>query len=664
MRKTGFYILIVVVIFLLLAGATLGMAVYVPYLRAETRFPAGEKLQLSSDNTGAINFVWPMATRAQRYLMQIRDENAPEGSQLLFSEYFTDTQCRLNGFPEDRELSVEIRAERDYRALGVKKTRQSGSSISAQLPLRVPEASELVILADYRDKSIQLDWNVEAGDLSRIYFSDTPDGDYSLLAELNDDSLKLNLGEPGALPLPEFGTNYYFWVRAFRENDEYVFDGNTSNAVSVQREDLLSRKLNLQTTELGNNIYTFTWDETPGSFYELQTMSGGVWETVYTCGQGEERSYTTPRLRSCSEFSYRLRVVGGEADEDGAYPVAPESCDLSTPCSALYATIWPLQKLNVYAAADLQSAPIGEMQPMTMLCVLDEENGMFRVRIAEDSYGYIDSRYCLINLPEYLGDLCAYSITNSYESLYMVHEFEIPDVTGTIIKGYEDVFLRSGQQLVPLLYPVAQRLYQAGLSAAAAGYRLKIYDAFRPNMATRDIYDITASYLESPLPEATYAGERVFFEEDITYADYLHDDTYVLSNFLARSASLHNIGIALDLTIERMDSGEELEMQTRMHDLSIFSVRSRNNASANLLSGFMTGAGFATLSSEWWHFQDNEIRSKLTLATQYYGVSCKGWISDGTDWYYRLANGNLAADTTLNVDGTDYSFDRDGRMIP
>ena len=83
------------------------------------------------------------------------------------------------------------------------------------------------------------------------------------------------------------------------------------------------------------------------------------------------------------------------------------------------------------------------------------------------------------------------------------------------------------------------------------------------------------------------------------------------------------MGIALDLTLETLD-GEELEMQTRMHDLSWYATIDRNNENADLLNKYMTGAGFAILRSEWWHFQDNETRDALELDYYQYGVTRKG----------------------------------------
>ena len=66
----------------------------------------------------------------------------------------------------------------------------------------------------------------------------------------------------------------------------------------------------------------------------------------------------------------------------------------------------------------------------------------------------------------------------------------------------------------------------------------------------------------------------------------------------------------------------------------------RNNENADLLAEYMLGAGFAPLSSEWWHFQDDATRDALGLKTyQEKGVTPEGWHHDLNGWYYCQADG-------------------------
>ena len=248
-----------------------------------------------------------------------------------------------------------------------------------------------------------------------------------------------------------------------------------------------------------------------------------------------------------------------------------------------------------------------------------------------------------------------------------MHGFEIPGVTGEVVEGYERVRLADGTSLAPYLYPCCKKLIEAAAAARADGYRLKIYDSYRPNMATRAIYDTAELLLDEPLPETAYESDErpddlpeTAEGEELTYRRLVTEGSYTLANFLARSGSAHNMGIALDLTLEIPGQGD-LEMQTEMHDLSWYSVIARNNANAQLLAGYMKGAGFGGLTSEWWHFQDNETRDALGLDIYLYpGVSPEGWAADDNGWRYRRADGSFITNATAEIGGRQYTFDGSG----
>ena len=103
-------------------------------------------------------------------------------------------------------------------------------------------------------------------------------------------------------------------------------------------------------------------------------------------------------------------------------------------------------------------------------------------------------------------------------------------------------------------------------------------------------------------------------------------------------------------------------MQSSMHDLSQYSVLSRNTEDAKHLSKIMTGAGFGGLVSEWWHFQDNDARDKLALIKVANGVSAQCWVKDDTGWRWRDAKGNLFSGKTLELNGKTYTFDSKGYL--
>ena len=388
-----------------------------------------------------------------------------------------------------------------------------------------------------------------------------------------------------------------------------------------------------------------------------------------------------------------LVISGDEEEEDKLERV--EELETVSPEGA---RIWPLKDLTLYGKAPNEGNPlesatdeaksqakqleIGSIPKGTPLTVEKQEGTFFFVSYNNQG-GFIDCRYCLINLPDYLGDNLEYNITNSYSSIFMAHDYSIYGITGTVLPGYEEVNLGNGEYLVPFLYPCANKLYPIALKVKEDGYKLRIYEAFRPHETTRFIYDTTESYLNKAVPLKDEEGNEIFEMDELTgepifgaverapygsvvyfdgslvlpdmtqvappgtvtqyppgsvviedgivvdatgnilgtleissgetYANVITGGRYSLGAFLARQASAHNRGIALDLTLCDMRTGEDLQMQTAMHDLSYHSVIANNNENANLLAKYMKEGGFNDLTSEWWHFQDDATRNELNI---------------------------------------------------
>jgi len=108
-----------------------------------------------------------------------------------------------------------------------------------------------------------------------------------------------------------------------------------------------------------------------------------------------------------------------------------------------------------------------------------------------------------------------------------------------------------------------------------SGFGLKIFDAYRP-------YSVTEKFWE-----------------------LVHDDRYVAD---PHKGSGHNRGIAIDLTIINLHSGEELPMPTGFDNftdsahqdfskLPDYIIRNRE-----LLKNTMMKYGFIPFATEWWHF--------------------------------------------------------------
>ena len=495
----------------------------------------------------------------------------------------------------------------------------------------------------------------------------------------------MTFGDEGEFPVPRINEKLTVAFDAYRFSSGIVYYGTVTEQVSVVREDLLNRNLNLKCTDLGNNVYTFTWSETKGDYYELQQydFNSDSWTALKRVELDGERSYNTGHLSRYTDYRFRAVAVGGQTMEDSRFAAVSEEIPITTGNTAVFTTVWPIQELELYKAAD-RSEVIGKAQAAKALCVLDEQEGMFRVRIG-DLEGYIDSNYCLINLPEYLEDLCLYNITNSYSSLFMAHEYELPTVTGKVLPGYGKVRLQKDQYLVPLLYPVAKRLETAAQSAIEQGYKLKIYDAYRPRKATQAAYNQAIGLKDQPIPETTYTGKvmtdlpRLSTETPaegqlstdssakepvLTYGDLMTDfGRYPMNYFLAAGKSRHNRGIAVDLTLTDLSTGRDLKMQTSMHDLSWYSENARDNKNARLLSSIMEGVGFQGLKSEWWHFHDIEVQDALQPEYQMEGVTPEGWMADDLGWRYRRDSGEYYVNCAKTIDGVDCTFDEQGYLV-
>lgn len=200
----------------------------------------------------------------------------------------------------------------------------------------------------------------------------------------------------------------------------------------------------------------------------------------------------------------------------------------------------------------------------------------------------IEKKYILINLPDIMQKEVQYEITNAKSSIYNIHGNKIPNVSR------EKLYTKMGEDLkVPLMYYTAMRLYLAEEKALNQNLTLKIYDTYRPYSVTKYLYENTLLVADK---------YKEYFNAVVNNFEYSQ------RWFLAENASSHNYGVALDLTLVDLSTGKELEMQTKIHDLSVYSVIDYNNENAKILAKIMTKQGFSTLRSEWWHFQDNDSK--------------------------------------------------------
>ena len=109
-----------------------------------------------------------------------------------------------------------------------------------------------------------------------------------------------------------------------------------------------------------------------------------------------------------------------------------------------------------------------------------------------------------------------------------------------------------------------------------AGLGLKIFDAYRPYAVTKMMWEI------------------------------VHDERYVAN---PGSGSGHNRGIAVDLTIINIQTGNELDMGTGFDNFTDSAHHSFTKnlptdiiSNRSLLKSTMEKFGFKSLETEWWHY--------------------------------------------------------------
>lgn len=138
-----------------------------------------------------------------------------------------------------------------------------------------------------------------------------------------------------------------------------------------------------------------------------------------------------------------------------------------------------------------------------------------------------------------------------------------------------------------VIYPVkacilqketAVKLINAHEEFKRLGYRIKVWDAYRP------IY-----------------VQKIFW-------DIVKDERFVANP--NKHGSRHNRGTAVDITLVDVYENE-LKMPSSFDDFSILACRNNKNIgeeerrNLNLLTEIMKKHGFITIDTEWWHFEDS-----------------------------------------------------------
>lgn len=167
-----------------------------------------------------------------------------------------------------------------------------------------------------------------------------------------------------------------------------------------------------------------------------------------------------------------------------------------------------------------------------------------------------------------------------------IRYFSTYNFIGDRISGYEE-------PCAILTREAARAVKEAAAAFMAQGFRIKVFDAYRPASAVRHflLWGI----------EDTDIRMKPFFYPELTKPE-IFEQGYVASR------SSHSRGSAIDLTLLDMESGKEVDMGSPFDffgDISHPDCRRVTEEQYNNrqnLRNIMMKYGFRPLNCEWWHF--------------------------------------------------------------
>ncbi|MDO4217986.1 MAG: M15 family metallopeptidase [Bacteroidales bacterium] len=172
------------------------------------------------------------------------------------------------------------------------------------------------------------------------------------------------------------------------------------------------------------------------------------------------------------------------------------------------------------------------------------------------------------------------------DAILEIRYYSTYNFVGTRIDGYEAPQALCTRQ-------AAEALAKANQSLKEQGYRLKIYDAYRPQKAVDHFVRWSKDQADSTM--------KPFFYPELT-----KDVLFPLGYICAQSG--HSRGSTFDLTLFDDRTGKEVDMGGTFDYFGTLShpdyqgVTPQQYQNRMLLRQAMMAAGFKPLDTEWWHF--------------------------------------------------------------
>ena len=173
------------------------------------------------------------------------------------------------------------------------------------------------------------------------------------------------------------------------------------------------------------------------------------------------------------------------------------------------------------------------------------------------------------------------------DAILEIRYYSTYNFVGQRIDGYEEPCALLTREAAEALKKVSDVLMEQG-------YRLKVFDAYRPQTAVDFFISWGADGDDTRMKE--------FFYPDKEKSELFEQ------GYLARKSG-HSRGSTLDLTLFNMETGKEVDMGSPFDYLGEIShpdytgdLTEEQLAARKLLKDAMAEQGFRQLSTEWWHF--------------------------------------------------------------
>ena len=324
-----------------------------------------------------------------------------------------------------------------------------------------------------------------------------------------------------------------------------------------------------------------------------------------------------------------------QAPEDPEPSAEPVTMAASVFAAAPFSMTAPTSAPKPARMSSSDANVVAVLKPGEAFLILEENGNWWRVSRGDET-GWIEHRYCMINLPDVIPSIIYYD-PNSVSSIFVSCGKNIPGVTGQVFYNSLVYNTRLGRQefVMPILYAAARHICAAQHRALAEGNCLMIYETFRP--------------YETQIAVANAMTQMARVDPEVKAG--ISTPPWSIDWFIATGVANHQQGYALDVSMVKVyETGinyvgsypylratnfEEYAMPTAMHELSMAAASTISPSSSQLsetmnepaiaLRGHFTASGLSPLASEWWHFNDFDamrIASSNPSDGKYYITEC------------------------------------------